>query len=148
MGTNSLEIPVESGQTARDVLNVVVERYPQLENVILNPDGSLTGHVAVILNGRNILHLDGLATPVSNDDRFDLFPPVGGGAGQDGHTRVTIKFTSHCRERLGIIKTKFAFKGNTLKQFVPAVLQEFDVADLVMRDGKFKPNLRVVINGR
>ena len=33
----------------------------------------------VLLNGRSIAFLQGLATPVSEADTLSLFPPVGGG---------------------------------------------------------------------
>ncbi len=82
-GTRELEIPVEVNQTVGDVLRTLVARYPRLEQAIWHPDGSLAGHVAVILNGRDIRHLSEVDTPVSDDSRLDVFPPVGGGAGVD-----------------------------------------------------------------
>ena len=82
-GTRELEIPVEVNQTVGDVLRTLVTRYPKLDEAIWHPDGSLAGHVAVILSGRDIRHLSEVDTPVSEDDRLDVFPPVGGGAGVD-----------------------------------------------------------------
>lgn len=78
-GTRDLEIPVEGQQTVGDVLSALVERYPKLSKSIWYPDGSLAGHVAVVLNGRDIRHLDGVDTPLSDDDQLAVFPPVGGG---------------------------------------------------------------------
>ena len=82
-GTREVEIPVEGQQAVGDVLRAVVERYPRLSEAIWNADGSLAGHVAVVLNGRDVRHLDGVDTPISDDDRLDVFPPVGGGDGRD-----------------------------------------------------------------
>jgi molybdopterin synthase sulfur carrier subunit len=78
--TRELEISVEADATVGEVLRSLVTRFPGLEQAIWSPDGSLAGHVAVILNGRDIRHLSEVDTPVSNDDRLDVFPPVGGGA--------------------------------------------------------------------
>ncbi len=79
--TRDVDIPVEPGETVGGVLHKLVERYPRLEEAIWNADGSLAGHVAVLLNGRDIRHLDEADTPVSADDRLNVFPPVGGGVG-------------------------------------------------------------------
>lgn len=106
-----VEIPVEAGQRVGDILNALVLEHPQLHEAIWHADGSLAGHVAVILNGRDVRHIGGLDIPLSDDDRLDVFPPVGGGVDQDGLTSVTVKFTAHFRARVGTIQTEFAFKG-------------------------------------
>ena len=143
-----VEIPLEAGQTVGEILNVLVLDFPELHESIWNADGSLAGHVAVILNGRDVRHIGGLDILLSDDDQLDIFPPVGGGADQDDLTSVMVKFTSHFRARAGIIQTEFAFKGDTLRQFIPALLQEFDIGDLLMKDDELKPHTRVVIEGR
>lgn len=35
--------------------------------------------LVILLNGRNIVHLEGLETKVRDGDRLDIFPPAGGG---------------------------------------------------------------------
>lgn len=103
--TRELDIRVEAEATVGEVLRILVTRFPRLEQAIWHPDGSLAGHVAVILNGRDIRHLSEVDTPVSNDDRLDVFPPVGGGAKLDRPTNVSLKFTSHFRAGVGISNT-------------------------------------------
>jgi len=148
-GTPEVEIPVAGQQTVGDVLHVLVERYPRLSEAIWYPDGSLAGHVAVLLNGRDVRHLEGVETLLSDDDSLAVFPPVGGGSSGDDLTHVTLKFTSHFRARVGQSQTEFAFEGDTLKEFIPAVLQRYDIADLLLAGSyKLKPYVRVAINGR
>jgi molybdopterin synthase sulfur carrier subunit len=36
----------------------------------------------VLKNGREVLHLDGLDTPLDDGDRVSVFPPVAGGGGR------------------------------------------------------------------
>jgi len=146
--TRQVDIPVQAGETVGDVLHRLVARYRRLDQAIWNVDGSLAGHVAVVLNGRDVRHLDGVDTKVSADDRLDVFPPVGGGAGPPALTRVTLKFTSHFRERVGQSETDFSFNGSTLREFIDAVLRDYDIADLLLDQGELKPYVRVAIDGR
>ena len=48
-GTAKLEIPIEADQTVGDVLHVLVKSYSILNEAIWYDDGSLAGHVAVII---------------------------------------------------------------------------------------------------
>ncbi len=150
VGTRIVEIPVQNEKTVGDLLRTLVQQYPKLDESIWYPDGSLAGHVAVILNGRDIQHLEGVETPITDKDTLDVFPPVGGGSGKDEDdlTHCTIKFTSHFRKRLGIRQTGFTFTGSTMRQFIPALLEQFEVEDLMIKDGEPRPNVRVVIDGR
>jgi len=46
---------------------------------LLNEDRSLRTGTIILVNGKNILHLDGLPTIVHDGDTVALFPPGGGG---------------------------------------------------------------------
>ena len=46
---------------------------------LIGKDGTLRQGVIILVNGKNILHLDNLATPVKAGDEVALFPPGGGG---------------------------------------------------------------------
>jgi len=43
------------------------------------PDGELVPGAIVLVDGTNIHHLQGLATPLQDGDRVSVFPAVGGG---------------------------------------------------------------------
>ena len=148
VGTKIVEVPVQTEKTVGDLLRSLVQQYPKLDESIWYPNGSLAGHVAVILNGRDIRHLEGVDTPLTDDDILDVFPPVGGGTGKDDLTRIMLKFTNLFRNRLGISLTEFTFKGSTLRQFIPALQEQFEIEDLLIKDGELRSNVRVVIDGR
>jgi len=63
------------------LLEEVSERYgPALRAGLLSLDGRALGNNAVVLvNGRNIAHLEGIKTPLSEDDVVSIFPLVAGG---------------------------------------------------------------------
>ena len=146
--TREMELSVGAEQTAGDVLRELVVRFPGLNEAIWHPDGSLVGHVAVLLNGRDIRHLAGLDTPVHMADHMDIFPPVGGGAGQEPLTRITLRFAGDLYGRVGRSQAEFIFKGNTLRELIPAVVKEYELSDMLMAGDSPKPYLQMVINGR
>jgi sulfur-carrier protein len=68
-----------NGQRVMDVLDKMVEMFPDLKDEIFTAEKELLPFVHVFINGRNIIHLDGLETVVNEKDQFALFPPVAGG---------------------------------------------------------------------
>lgn len=78
-GAASVSVALTEAHTAGDALRALVDRYPRLAESIWHADGTLAGHVAVVLDGRDIRHLNGIDTPLGAATRMDVFPPVGGG---------------------------------------------------------------------
>jgi len=68
-----------SGQTVGEVIDRLIEKYPQMKPEIFAAPGELSSRVSIFRNGRDIRYLNGLDTPVGPDDVLDLFPPVAGG---------------------------------------------------------------------
>lgn len=79
--TGRSELPVEtrSGDTVQTLLERLANLYPDLSAKMLLPDGCLQPGINVLVNGRDVRHLDGLATPVHQGDAVALFPAAGGG---------------------------------------------------------------------
>jgi molybdopterin converting factor small subunit len=65
-------------------------------------------------------------------------------------TRITLKFIGEFWGRVGFGHADFAFEGNTVREFLPAVTQAYNVSDLLLNpDGvSTRPSSRLVINGR
>ena len=56
------------------------ERYPGFGAKLLSPDGTDVGDETIILvNGRNICHMDGKGTRLTQADTVSIFPVVAGG---------------------------------------------------------------------
>lgn len=65
------------GDTVGEALADCVAREPRLKSRIYREDGTVW--VGVFLNGYNIRHGKGLATPLRDGDEIRLLPPLGGG---------------------------------------------------------------------
>ena len=65
------------GSTVGEVLDHCCQLRPELRPRIFRDDGMVW--VGVFLNGRSIKQLQGLDTPVCEDDELRLTPPIAGG---------------------------------------------------------------------
>ena len=65
--------------TVGKALKELTEKYPKLQNAIFNHDGTVRSAVMIMVEGRDIRHLSGLETRVTNESQMDIFPPVAGG---------------------------------------------------------------------
>ena len=67
----------------QDVLALMGElsrRWPEFRSLILNEDGTDKGDdVIIMVNGRHIEHLDGVATKLTEEDYVAVTPLVAGG---------------------------------------------------------------------
>ncbi|MEF8774700.1 MAG: ubiquitin-like small modifier protein 1 [Halobacteriales archaeon] len=67
----------DAGATVGEVLQSMTAEHPDLD--LFEDDGSLRDFATVMKNGRQVIHLDGLATELGDGDVLSVFPPVAGG---------------------------------------------------------------------
>lgn len=77
-GVNQAEIEFE-GSTARDLLKGLEERYEGMGKLIHPRGEELSELMYLLVNGKNILNLDGLETVVRDGDTVSLLPVTAGG---------------------------------------------------------------------
>jgi molybdopterin synthase sulfur carrier subunit len=65
--------------TLGDLLRALVARYGRAFERWVLKDGDLWNLVIILVNGRDVRHLQRLATPLAPTDTVVIFPPVGGG---------------------------------------------------------------------
>ncbi len=75
---NEIEIN-EDNISVLNLLQKVAEKTNKDLLAELIEAGKLIPGIIILLNGRNIYHLEKLDTIVSNSDKIDIFPPGGGG---------------------------------------------------------------------
>jgi len=79
LGVSTIDLALPGPADIRYVLDRLVEDYPALAGKLWDAAGNWSGFVTVLRNGRSVEYLQGLETPVQDDDNISLFPPVGGG---------------------------------------------------------------------
>lgn len=79
VGTKRVAFDLPEEITVKDVLRAAEERFPALSPLLWEPDGSLSDYIKVFVDGREMRHLAGLATPVPANAQLDVFPPAAGG---------------------------------------------------------------------
>jgi len=78
VGAKSIE--VDNGLTVRQVLRLVVARFPALREELLDRDGLLYPWIPLYLNGRNPrLWADGLDRPIGAAEVLSIFSPIASG---------------------------------------------------------------------
>lgn len=66
------------GSTLGDTLNNLYQRYPALKEQI-QPAGELSRFVNVYVNDQDVRYMQGLETPVGQNDIITLLPAMAGG---------------------------------------------------------------------
>ena len=75
---NRNEFPVQAA-TVADLVAVVAEEHPSVRSHMLDESGNLRRHFNVFVNGEHIRELNGMDTPLSDDDRVVLMASSAGG---------------------------------------------------------------------
>jgi MoaD family protein len=68
-----------SGDTLRDLLGDLEQRFPGITQRIVTEDGGLHRFVNVYLNDEDVRYLGSLETEISDGDTVSILPAVAGG---------------------------------------------------------------------
>jgi MoaD family protein len=80
VGGKHADVSVAGGATVGDLLAAILERWPELHEHLLRPDGGLSKRANLFVDGRAIRFLpDALDTPLEPGQEIDCFPAVAGG---------------------------------------------------------------------
>ncbi len=72
------EVPVQ-GSNVAEALDDLTRRYPDLRQHLFNGDNQLRPFVNLFLGENNIKDLQGVQTPINDQDRLMLIPSIAGG---------------------------------------------------------------------
>ena len=79
VGSKYVDVTMGAESTIRDVLRDLTRRHPSIGEYVWSADGTYANVVRVFVNGVDVRHLQGIDTPVTSEDRIDIFTPVSGG---------------------------------------------------------------------
>lgn len=68
-----------NGRIVSEAIDSLISQFPSIEPHLYNNDGELRPYVNFFLGEDNIRDLQGLLTPVKEDDRLLLIPSIAGG---------------------------------------------------------------------
>lgn len=80
VGGPSVEVDLEPGSSAEQLIDLLVAQHPALEAALLDESRRLHRHLKMFINGREVVYLEGQFHHVLQPtDTVDIFPPAGGG---------------------------------------------------------------------
>lgn len=80
VGQKTIQVDMPPGSTARQLIDLVVSDYPDLEPELIDENGNFRNHMKMFINGREAVYLDDkFGYIMKPTDKVDIFPPVGGG---------------------------------------------------------------------
>jgi molybdopterin synthase sulfur carrier subunit len=68
-----------SASTVQALIDQVVEQYPAVKFHLLDGEGQLRRHFNIFINGVHIRDLNGMETPLKEDDKVILMASAAGG---------------------------------------------------------------------
>ncbi len=68
-----------AGATISEALQDLLANYPTLRPHLLNGEGQLRPFVNLFLGEENVMQMQGLNTPLKDNDRLMLIPSIAGG---------------------------------------------------------------------
>lgn len=77
--THTKEMKAEKCDTVKELLQMLCGLYGKKFEDKVFKDGELSSEIIILVNGRHILHYDGINTKLSDDDEISIFPVVAGG---------------------------------------------------------------------
>lgn len=78
-GDKTVHVDVYDNEPIENVLDRLIEKFPMMKEELFTENKEIKPLVHVFINGKNVIHLDGLQSKVKKTDEIALFPPVAGG---------------------------------------------------------------------
>lgn len=79
VGVRELDIDIANGMRVIDLLKLLAEKLPSgFRDYVFNSD-EVSDSIIILVNGKGLKELNGLATELNEGDEIAILPPVSGG---------------------------------------------------------------------
>ena len=75
-GASEIEV---QGENVGQALSELTRRFPALKQHLFGENGELRAFVNLFVNDEDIRHLQGVETPLADEDRLMIIPSIAGG---------------------------------------------------------------------
>lgn len=79
VGSAVVPVTTPAGAPVKVLVDELITRWPGLRPELVDGEGRLQSRIRLFINGKDIVHLDGIETIIPEGANIDIFPPVGGG---------------------------------------------------------------------
>jgi len=81
LNTSQIQIELDKKMTIKQLIEKLDKQYDNIfsEKLLTDSRSKIDRGTIILINGHNVLHLDGLNTEVEDGDEISIFPPSGGG---------------------------------------------------------------------
>jgi len=80
VGQKTVDREFADDDVVGDVLTTLQDEYPDMQDRLLDEDGTIRPQLSILKNGRDVIHQEGAATALADGDTLSIFPPVAGGS--------------------------------------------------------------------
>jgi len=77
--TKVKEVDIKGCNTILELLNLLSDKYGKNLSKALFKNSELSNEIIILVNGRHIIHLNGIETEIVESDEISIFPVVAGG---------------------------------------------------------------------
>jgi sulfur-carrier protein len=77
--TKTREAKIDKCETVEELLKLLCGLYGKKFEYKIFIEGKLSSEIIILVNGRHIIHCDGIHTKLSENDEISIFPVVAGG---------------------------------------------------------------------
>ncbi|MBI5920507.1 MAG: MoaD/ThiS family protein [Betaproteobacteria bacterium] len=76
---SELDLDVAAGTTVATLLDLIDQRNPGFREALTGEDGGISKQFVFFINGRNVVQLEGMKTPLAAGDAVNVIPAIAGG---------------------------------------------------------------------
>lgn len=79
IGLSELTLDVPPDATVATLIDLIDQHNPGFKAALTGDNGDISNQFVFFINGRNVVHLEGMETPLATGDAVNVIPAIAGG---------------------------------------------------------------------